>query len=354
MKALVLHAIGDLRYEDVPLPEPEAGEVLVRVAYCGVCGSDIPRIFSKGTYRFPLVPGHEFSGVVERCGKGVTEFAPGDKVAVFPLIWCGRCAACEKGKYVQCESYDYLGSRRDGAFAQYVTAPTRNLLRVPDGVSLQEAAMTEPAAVALHALRRAGGCQPGETVAVFGAGPIGLMVAQWVRAMGASLVTLFDIVEEKLGLAKELGFVHAYHSMRDTPEKVIASLTDGQGAHLCIEAAGVSSTLLQACVCARRGGRIVMLGNPSADVQFPASLLSQLMRREVNLYGTWNSDYAVYSTDDDWHTTLQAMASGGLNLKPLVTHRVPLSCAVDTLQAMRERKGFFCKVLIHPNGQEED
>ncbi|MDW8322262.1 MAG: alcohol dehydrogenase catalytic domain-containing protein, partial [Armatimonadota bacterium] len=144
MKALVLHAVGNLRYEEVPLPEPGAGEVLVRVAYCGVCGSDIPRIFSKGTYRYPLIPGHEFAGVVERCGEGVSAFAPGDRVAVFPLVWCGRCAACEKGRYVQCEQYDYLGSRRDGAFADYVVAPARNLLRVPEGVSLQDAAMTEP------------------------------------------------------------------------------------------------------------------------------------------------------------------------------------------------------------------
>jgi len=354
MKALVLHAVGDLRYGEVPQPEPGAGEVLVRVAYCGVCGSDIPRIFSKGTYRFPLICGHEFAGVVERCGKGVTGFAPGDRVAVFPLIWCGQCAACEKGRYVQCESYDYLGSRRDGAFAEYVVAPARNLLRLPEGVSLQEGAMTEPAAVALHALRRAGGCQPGETVAIFGAGPIGLMVAQWARTMGASQVVLFDVVEEKLTLAKELGFAHTYHSLRHTPEEVIVSWTKGQGAHLCIEAAGVPSALLQACTCARRGGRVVMLGNPSADVTFPAGLLSQLMRREVNLYGTWNSDYAVYSEEDDWHTALQAMALGHLDLLPLVTHRVPLSRAADTLRAMHDRQGFFCKVLIHPDGQEEE
>lgn len=354
MKALVLHAVGDLRYEDVPIPTPGAGEVLVRVAACGVCGSDIPRIFSKGTYRFPLICGHEFAGLVQQVGEGVSDFAPGDRVAVFPLIWCGACAACERGQYAQCESYDYLGSRRDGAFAEYVVAPARNLLRVPEGVTLQEAAMTEPAAVALHALRRAGGCQPGETVGIFGAGPIGLMVAQWARAMGASLVVLFDIVEEKIALAKRLGFLHAYHSAHDKPETVIATLTDGQGAHLCVEAAGVPSTLLQACVCARRGGGVVILGNPSANVEFPAGLLSQLMRREVNLYGTWNSHYAVHSTDDDWHTTLRAMASGQLNLQPLITHRVPLSRAIDTLHAMRDGKGFFCKVLIHPDGQEEE
>ena len=354
MKALVLHAVGDLRYEEAPTPEPGAGEVLVRVAYCGVCGSDIPRIFAKGTYRFPLICGHEFAGVVEQCGEGVTQFAPGVRVTVFPLMWCGRCSACEKGRYVQCEAYDYLGSRRDGAFAEYVVAPARNLLRVPEGVSLQEAAMTEPASVALHALRRAGGCQPGETVAIFGAGPIGLMVAQWARTMGASHIALFDVVDEKLALARELGFGHAYHSAREQPETTIDALTGGQGAQVCVEAAGVPQTFLDALRCARRGGRVVLLGNPSANVAVPASLLSQLMRREVNLHGTWNSAYNVHSEDDDWHVALQAMASGQLNLRPLVTHRVPLSRAIDTLNAMHERKGFFCKVLIHPDGQEED
>ncbi len=354
MNALVLHAVGDLRYEQVPDPTPGAGEVLVRVAYCGVCGSDIPRIFHKGTYRFPLICGHEFAGMVERCGEDVHGFASGDRVAVFPLIWCGRCSACEKGRYVQCEAYDYLGSRRDGAFAEYVVAPARNLLRVPDGVSLQEAAMTEPASVALHALRRAGGCEPGETVAIFGAGPIGLMVAQWARVMGASQIVLFDVVDEKIALAQQMGFSHAYHSLRNAPENVIAQLTDGQGAHVCIESAGVPATLLQACRCARREGRVVLLGNPSADVTVPASLLSQLMRREVSMHGTWNSEFAVYSPDNDWHTALQAMAHGQLNLKPLISHRIPLSRAKETLHAMHHAEGFFCKVLIHPDGQEED
>ncbi|MDW8320965.1 MAG: galactitol-1-phosphate 5-dehydrogenase, partial [Armatimonadota bacterium] len=110
----------------------------------------------------------------------------------------------------------------------------------------------------------------------------------------------------------------------------------------------------QACVCARRGGRVVILGNPSADVTLPSSLISQLMRREVTLYGTWNSEYSVYSPDDDWRTTLQAMASGKLRLQPLITHRVPLDRAVETLRAMREGSSPFCKVLIHPDEQEED
>ena len=185
MHALVLHAVGDLRYESVPRPQAGAGDALVRVRFCGVCGSDIPRCFTKGTYHFPTICGHEFAGVIESLGDEASGFAAGDRVAVFPLLWCGRCAACETGKYGQCEDYDYLGSRSDGGFAEYVVAPIKNLLRVPDNVSLEEASMTEPAAVALHSARRAK-VRLGDSVAIFGAGPIGLMTAQWAREMGAA------------------------------------------------------------------------------------------------------------------------------------------------------------------------
>ncbi len=353
MRALVLHGVGDQRVEDVARPELDspacARSVRVRIGFCGVCGSDIPRIFEKGTYSFPTVCGHEFAGTVDACGAEVTDFAPGDRVAVFPLLWCGECAACEEGKYVQCADYDYLGSRCDGAFAEYVVAPTRNLVRVPDGVSLEAAAMTEPAAVALHTLKRAGGVTVGETVAIIGAGPIGVMVAQWARAMGASQVALFDIDTPKLELAKQLGFELTFDSREVDPIERIGELTGGRGAHVTVDGAGVPPALLAAFGAARRGGRVVLLGNPAADVTVPAPLLSQLMRREVSLLGTWNSEYSACGNDDDWTTVLGAMADGTLDLEPLITHRVPLSEAIPTLEAIRDRVGFFSKVLIRPD-----
>jgi len=347
MQAVVLHKVGDLRLEDIPTPQLEPGKVRVRIGFCGVCGSDIPRCFTKGTYSFPTVCGHEFAGTVEACGEGVEDYKPGDRVAVFPLIWNDDNAACETGKYAQSEGYDYLGSRSDGAFSEYVVAPQRNLLRVPDNVSLEEAAMTEPAAVALHAVRRSG-FRLGETALVLGAGPIGVMVAQWLRAMGAASVALFDIVPEKLELARSLGFEHVYDSRTEDPLEVVNKLTGGRGVHVAIEAAGVPPTFLAALKCTRREGRVVMLGNPAADVTIPAPLISQLMRREVDLLGVWNSDFSVYSDDDDWRTCLTAMSSGVLNLKPLITHRVPLQDAIAALEMMRDGSSFFSKVLIHP------
>lgn len=348
MRALVLHAVGDLRLEEVPRPTPGPGEVLVRVAYCGVCGSDIPRVFVKGTYRFPTICGHEFAGTIEDCGQGVTGYRPGDRVAVFPLLWCGRCPACERGAFVMCSDYDYYGSRRDGAFAEFVAVPVRNLLRIPEGVSLEAAALTEPAAVALHAVRRAGASLVGQTAVIFGAGPIGLLAAQWARRIGAERVILFDVVAEKLNMARRLGFALAFDPNACDPLEIVSSLTSGHGAELCIEAAGVPATLLQSIAAARAGGRVVLLGNPSADVTLPAALISQAMRRELDLLGVWNSTFSPAGNSDDWHAVLSAAAAGRLELEALVTHRVRLEDAPAILAMMRDRTEFFAKVLIKP------
>ncbi len=353
MEALVLHAVGDLRLEQIPVPSVSEGQVRVQIGFCGVCGSDIPRIFSKGTYSFPTVCGHEFAGTVELCGPGVDDFEQGDRVVVFPLLWCGKCAACENGKYVQCSDYDYLGSRSDGAFAEYVVAPKENIIRVPDGVSLEEAAQTEPAAVALHAIRRVPDSHVGKTIAIFGTGPIGLMVAQWASIMGATQVLLFDVVTEKLDLAQSLGFENVFNSKTEDVAKDVVSVvndhTEGKGAHVCIEAAGVPETYLNALGSVRRGGSVVLLGNPIGDVTLPAPLISQLMRREVKLLGTWNSDYSTSGNDDDWRTVLQAMATNKLNLSPLITHKVSLTDSMNILKMMKNRSEFYAKVLIHPS-----
>lgn len=349
MHALVLYAVGDVRYEQICSPEPNAGQVRVRVAFCGVCNSDIPRFFGKGPYSFPLVCGHEFAGVVDRVGAGVTTFVPGDRVAVFPLLWCGNCSSCEHGLYAQCLDYDYLGSRSNGAFAEYVVAPERNLLRVPTGVSLEEAAMTEPAAVALHALRRGGGCSVGESVVVFGAGPIGLMVAQWARAMGAAKVMLVDLVREKLNLGRRLGVQHVIDLREADAVAAVEQITGGLGADVCIDAAGVPQATVQTLRAARHGGSIVLLGNPTGEVTIPAELISRLMRREVQIAGTWNSDYGAFGEDDDWHRSLAGMASGAIDVKPLITHRVPLNSAFGALRMIKDQTEFYCKVLIGPN-----
>lgn len=347
MEAIVLHGVSDLRHEQVPIPAVESGKARVRIGFCGVCGSDIPRCFVKGTYNFPTICGHEFAGTIEALGDGPTSLQVGDRVAVFPLIWNEDNPACEIGKYAQSDGYDYLGSRSDGAFSEYVIAPFRNLIKVPENVSLEEAAMTEPAAVALHAVRRAR-VRLGDSVAVFGLGPIGLMTAQWLRAAGANSILLFDVLEEKLEVARQLGFTDVFNSCDLDLVQTIRDRTSGHGVHVSIEGAGVPPTMLAALECVRRSGRVVLLGNPNADVTLPAALISQCMRREIEILGTWNSDFSVFSDDDDWRTVLDAMSSGILDLKPLITHQVPISQGIQALEMMRDRSEFFNKVLIHP------
>jgi len=347
MEAIVLHAVGDLRCESIPVAELRPGTVRVEIGYCGVCGSDIPRSFTKGAYSFPTVCGHEFAGTVAAVADDVDACAVGDRVTVFPLLWKDDHPACEEGEYAQSDGYDYLGSRSDGGFARYVIAPARNVIRLPDSVSMEEAAMTEPAAVALHAARRAR-IRLGDTVAVFGLGPIGLMLAQWLKAMGASQVFLFDLLEGKLELARQLGFEQVYDNREVDGTEVIEQATGGRGVHAAFEAAGVPPTMIAALSATRRSGRMVLLGNPSSDVTLPAALISRCMRREIEILGTWNSGFSVYGDDDDWRTVLGAMADGRLNLKPLITHKVPLSRGIPALEMMRDGSEFFCKVLLHP------
>ncbi|HAT09641.1 MAG TPA: galactitol-1-phosphate 5-dehydrogenase [Planctomycetes bacterium] len=346
MQAAVLHAIGDLRIEEIATPSPGPGEVLVRIGSCGICGSDVPRVFTKGTYSFPTVCGHEFAGTVAATGPGAT-LAVGTQVTVFPLLWCGRCAECERGEYARCADYDYLGSRSDGGFAQFVVAPQRNCLALLAGVSVEEGAMTEPAAVALHAVKRSG-LKAGETVAVFGAGPIGLLVAQWARALGAARVLIFDIAPRNLELARELGFSEVFDSKAGDPVARVEATTGGRGADVTLEAAGVPATFTAAVASAAAGGRVVMLGNPSGDVVLPAKLISQMMRRELALVGTWNSSFSACGLPDDWRTVLAAVAAGTIRLKPLVTHRFGLKDTMAGMQVMKNRTEFVSKVLINP------
>lgn len=342
MKACVLHAVGDLRLEDVPTPMPQKGEVLVRVAACGVCGSDIPRVFVKGTYSFPTIPGHEFSGVVEVTGPGVDPEWKGKRVAVFPLVPCRRCASCEIGAFAQCEEYDYLGSRCDGAFAEYVTAPVDNLLELPRDVSLEEAAMAEPAAVAAHALRRAG-VDIGDQVLIFGAGPIGLMLGKWAKLWGAEKVLMVDIDIAKLRFARAQGFLHLFDGKGNVEEWV--KKKTGRGADVVIEGSGSTAAFEQCMGAARAFGAVVLMGNPAGPMTLPQDAYWAILRKELRVLGTWNSSFAALPRNE-WRLALDFMASGKLNVTPLITHRTRLEGLNGKLGMMRDRSEFFNKVMV--------
>lgn len=342
MQACALHGIGDLRCEERPVPEPGPGEALVRVMACGVCGSDLPRVFVKGTYRFPLIPGHEFAGEIVVVHADSDASRVGERVVVFPLIPCRRCAACAGGHYAQCADYDYLGSRSDGGFAEYVTAPLWNLLPVPDAVSWEAAAMVEPAAVALHAVRQAG-LKPGNAVLIFGAGPIGLLVALWARQQGAGTVLLADIDAARLAFAQTLGFDQVCNVRGQDVRAWVVEQT-GAGADAVFEATGASAAFEQAQYCARAFGTVVLVGNPAGGMALSQDGYWQILRKELRLRGTWNSVYGV-PEGDEWKAALEAMASGALTVEPLVTHRVALAALPGVLARMRDSGSEFCKTM---------
>ena len=325
MNAAVLHAVGDLRFERVNIPKREKGEVLLKIFASGICGSDIARIFTKGTYNFPTIPGHEFAGeIVESENKNLI----GRKAAVFPMLPCRNCGACEIGEYAQCENYDYYGSRRDGGFAEYIAVKEWNLVMIPDGLSYEEAAICEPAAVALHAINQAN-IKLGDKVVIYGAGPIGMLLSQWAKINGAGLVKVADIDPTKIEFAKKSGFGEYNGSFK---------------ADVVIEGSGASSALENCLKTAGNFGRVVLMGNPLGDMNISQKAYWEILRKQLILAGTWNSSYN--GMKNEWQISLDAMKSGSLNVKPLITHRFDLKNCNKAFEMMRDKKEFYSKVLF--------
>ena len=334
MKAAVLYGIGDLRFEEVQRPVRETGEVLLKIRASGICGSDIPRVFTKGTYNFPTIPGHEFAGEIVEADK--PELA-GKKAAVFPLLPCRKCYACSIGEYAQCENYDYYGSRRDGAFAEYLAVKEWNLIFLPEEVSFEEGAMCEPASVARHAVLNAA-VKEGDSVAIYGAGPIGLMLGQWARAFGASKVYLSDIDKAKLDFAAGLGFevleTQGEHGGQNAEIK-----TD-----VVIEGAGVSAALENCFKTAKNFGRVVLMGNPAGDMHISQKAYWEILRKQLTVKGTWNSSYN--DKENDWKESIKAIKDGKIKVKELITHRVRLDECNKAFEMMRDKTEFFNKVMF--------
>ena len=340
MQALRLNGIGDLRYESVPLPKRQSDEVLLWVRACGVCGSDIPRVFTKGTYHFPTIIGHEFAGeVIDADDLSLI----GNGAAVFPLIPCGKCSACRKGNYAQCASYDYYGSRCDGAMSQYIAVKKENVILLPDGVSYMAAAMCEPAAVSLHAFRKAE-VHSGDTVVIFGVGPIGLLFASWVREADAKHVVLVARSEERADFARKLGFIDVVDSSVTDVEEYVSKLTGGAGADVCVEGTGSSDALELCLKCTGNFGRVVTMGNPVGDITLSQDAYWKILRKELKLVGTWNSSFS--EKHNDWEDVLEAMKDRVIDPEALITHVFGLKDYEKAFQIMHEKTEPYCKVMF--------
>ncbi|HHY32261.1 MAG TPA: galactitol-1-phosphate 5-dehydrogenase [Firmicutes bacterium] len=323
MLAARLYAPGDIRVEEVPVPEVGEREVLIKVMAAGICGSDPPRAMSTGTYSYPLTIGHEFAGEIAATGSGVKGLSPGERVTAIPLIPCGSCGYCRAGQYNLCDQYDYIGSRTDGAFAQYMKTRAENVLVIPDSVDFETAATSDPAAVALHAVRKAG-ITVGDTVAVLGVGPIGLFAVQWAKLVGAIMVMAVDIYDEKLEIARRLGADICVNARKDDPVAMVNQITSGKGINRVIETAGVPQTQHQGCLIASKLGSVVFCGISHAGLELSEAAVDRVMRREISVFGSWNSGDVTLPYEDDWKTTLCFMGQGKIVAKPFITHRYPL------------------------------
>lgn len=352
MKAARLHVINDFRTDEVPVPAPRGEQLLLQVGACGICGSDIPRIFELGTskQKYPLTLGHEFGGMIVAVGKDADNSLIGKRGAIFPCIPCRKCPPCLAGSYAMCEDYDYLGSRSDGGFAEYCLVPSKwHFIESHNPETTDEMfGMVEPCTVAQHAIRK-GGVTAGQRVVIFGAGPIGIMAARWAKIFGAADVLLIDVVDEKV----EFGRARAQNVINSLKEDAVAAVkafTEGRGADVVIEGTGTGAALGQAIECARTFGTVVMMGNPHKDTTIKLGQHSLILRKELTLQGIWNSHYSDLPINE-WQFTMRMLDEGTMQVLDLITHRSGLDELPKLCADIYERKISICKALYSANAR---
>ncbi|MBY4797060.1 galactitol-1-phosphate 5-dehydrogenase [Collinsella sp. AGMB00827] len=354
MEACRLHAIGDFRYEEIPIPRPVGTQLLARISACGVCGSDIPRIFSLGTskQRYPLVLGHEFAGEIVAVGEAADAGLIGKQGAFFPCIPCRTCGPCLTADYAMCEDYDYLGSRSDGGFAEYCLIPSAwhfvpsSNPEVPGDVL----AMTEPCTVAQHAIRNGSVCA-GSSVLIFGAGPIGIMAARWAKIFGASLVVLAEINEEKVEFARTRGLT-VINSTKQDIRDAFRALNDENDADVTVEGTGSGAALGQCVECTKTFGTISLMGNPAHDTTVSLSQHSSILRKELTLHGVWNSQFSSASFNE-WRFTMEKLDSGEMQVEDLITHRSSLKDLPELCRLIAQHEITICKAMYVQERQDD-
>lgn len=300
MKAWVLNGINDLQLKDIPEPTPKLGEVLVQIKAAGICSSDLSRVYGTGAYHYPIILGHEFAGVA----------SDGRHVGVFPLLPCHACESCKARHYETCSNYSYIGSRQDGAFAEFVAVPEWNLIKLPGSVTFEQAALLEPAAVALHAVKQVDLRQM-HNATVIGDGAIGRLIARWLEIFGIEHVDL-------LGRNDKPTFEHY-----DT----------------CFEAVGTTDSVRRSIELTKPNGQLVLVGNPNVDFGIDQKLYWQILRKQLCVKGSWNSFYP-----SDWQEVLDNAEV--LRLDSFISHRYPfkeLGKAFEMMHGKRERHG---KVMV--------
>lgn len=345
MKAWVLNGINEFAYGSVDMPHPAASEVLIKVKAAGICGSDIPRIYKNGTYSYPLIPGHEFAGEVIQLGEGVSENWMNRRVGIFPLIPCGKCAPCQEKKYEMCRNYSYLGSRRNGGFAEYVNVPVNNLLELPDMVSFEEAAMLEPMGVAVHAMRRIMP-QQDDFVAVCGLGTIGLLLVMFLREAGVKNILAAGNKEYQRQQIVKLGIPEENYcdSNAEDFNKWIRERTMNKGADIFFECVGRNKTVIQAIENTAPAGKVMLVGNPYSDILLNRDVYWRILRNQLIVTGTWNSSF-THEADDDWNYVLKKLETDRISPADFISHRFSLEDFEKGFHIMRDKTEDYVKIM---------
>jgi len=337
MKALELKDQGVVVLAEAPRPTPRRNEALIRVAVCGVCGTDLKIVRGHYAVTAPRVLGHEFAGHVEAVGESVAGIAPGDRVTVDPNLTCGECAHCRAGRTNLCRRIIGIGVHRDGGFAEFVAVPAPACHRVSDAVPLEEAAIAEPLSCAVHAVDRAG-IASGDSVLVIGGGFAGQMIAQLARLRGASRVFLTTRSQEKRDLAAQLG-ASGVCAPQDAP-RILQESTAEFGADVVIEAVGKTETLDLALRCVRDGGRVVLYGVVDEAASWPVRP-HELLSREIALAPAWLNPRTFAQA-------VELLESRVLTLAPLLTHCAPLAEGPALLAGHTPAGGQALKYLLAP------
>lgn len=348
MKAAVLEDKKVLTYKDVPTPEPGPGHIRLMVKAISICGSDIKR-FVDGHRMYPLILGHETSGVIDCVGVGVSEDFVGKHAAIIPLVPCFECQQCQRGYYSACHRYSFIGSRQSGGFAEFVDLPERNVFILPDELSFERAALIEPSTVARHMLAL-GDFKSGQTAVVLGAGSIGLMLVQWLRILGAQTIIVTDILNENLKIASKIGAHVTLNPSQVDVLKEVQKLV-GDGVDLTLEATGVPQVLEGTLALTRPRGRIVLAGNQPVDKSLPLTFIENMMRREICLIGCFMS-YSAPFPGHEWTETLSALSDGSLDVDTLISHRFPLSKAPEVFEKVGAHQLTHQKIILNPEEAE--
>ncbi|HSW01550.1 MAG TPA: galactitol-1-phosphate 5-dehydrogenase [Sedimentisphaerales bacterium] len=341
MKALLYTGPYAFEYTDVPDPTVGDEDVLVHISACGICGSDVAGHTGKTGRRLPpLIMGHEAAGVVERVGRKVRSFAPGDRICFDSTVYCNQCPACKQGLFNRCVKRQVLGVsvpefKRNGAFAELLAVPHWICAKLPDNMSFVQASLLEPASIGTHAASRAP-ITSSDTVVVIGAGTIGLFILQAAKLRGARQVIACDLNEFRLGLARQVGADVCIHSGKVDLKQEILRRTESRGADVVLEAVGFGETFRQAVSVARTGGHVIAVGNLQKEIEFN---LQELVSRELTFTGS-------YASSGEFRTCIGRIASGKIDVAPLVSEVLPLKEGPAAFKRLLDGKENLLKIVL--------